>query len=68
MELVSTSSVQALKRAEARERVASLRRARKSRRAALAEERRAGLVDGSKARITNLRQVMEAMADWSRAY
>ena len=44
-----------------------LRRARKSRRAAVAFDRRYGLVDGSKGRITNLRQVVEAMAKYCPA-
>jgi len=39
-----------------------LRKARKSPRAALAFDRRFGLVDGSKGRITNLREVFDAMA------
>jgi hypothetical protein len=43
--------------------MASLRRARKSRRAALAEQRRASLFGGSeKWRITNLAQVLRAMS------
>jgi hypothetical protein len=51
-----------LKQAEARARMSSLRRARKSRRAAEVEQQRSSLVDGSKYRITNLAQVMRAMA------
>jgi len=49
-------------RDKARQRVADLRKARKSHRAALAFERRFGLADGSKGRITNLREVFDAMA------
>jgi hypothetical protein len=53
----------AIKRAEAKARMASLRRARKSRGAAVAEQRRASLVgDGSKWRITNLARVLQAMS------
>jgi hypothetical protein len=55
-----------MKRAEARERMASLRRARKSRRAASAEQQSAGLVDGSIGHITNLRQVFKAMAEYAK--
>ena len=46
-----------------RQRMADLRTARKSRKAALAIQRRNALVDGSKWKLTNLRQVLEAMAD-----
>jgi hypothetical protein len=59
---VTTKSVQALKRAEGRQRMADLRHARRSRRAALAFERRYALTYGMKGRITNLRQMLEAMA------
>ena len=59
---MSTKSVQALKRAEGRQRMADLQLARKSRRAALAFERRYALTYGMKGRITNLRQMLEAMA------
>ena len=54
-----------MKREEARQRMADLRLARKSRRAALAFERKYGLLDGSKGKITNLKQVMQAMAKWA---
>jgi hypothetical protein len=59
---VSAKSIRALKREEARQRMADVRRARKSRRAAIAFERRYALTYGAKGRITNLRQMMEAMA------
>ena len=59
---VSTKSVQALKRAEGRQRMADLRHARSSRRTALAFERRYALTYGMRGRITNLRQMLEAMA------
>jgi hypothetical protein len=64
---VSANSFAALKRAEARERMAALRRARKSRAAAWKEQRAASLFgDASKWRITNLREVMTAMADYAK--
>jgi hypothetical protein len=63
--VVSTKSFQALKRAEAQQRMAALRRARKSRRAASAVDRRHGLVNGAEGRIVNLSRVMRAMAAWS---
>jgi hypothetical protein len=59
---VNARSFQALKSAEARQRMADLRRARKSRRAAIAFERRYALTYGAKGRITNLRAMMQAMA------
>ena len=59
---MSTKSVQALQRAEDRQRVADLRHARRSRRAALAFEQRYALTYGMKGRFTNLRQMLEAMA------
>ena len=52
-------------RDKARQRMADLRKARRSPRAALAYQRRYGLADGSKGRITNLAEVFEAMARWS---
>lgn len=63
---MNANSFAAFKQAEARERMAALRRARKSRRAAQAEQRAAGLVDGSVGRITNLRQVFQAMAAYAK--
>jgi hypothetical protein len=58
-----STSFAAFKRAEARERMADLRRARKSRRAALAIQRRASLTaDASKWRIVNLASALKAMA------
>jgi hypothetical protein len=59
---VNVRSFQALKRAEARERMADLRGARRNRRAAVAFERRYALTYGTKGRITNLREMMQAMA------
>jgi hypothetical protein len=62
---VRANSFEAIKRAEARERMAALHRARKSRRAALAEQRAAGILDGSLGRITNLRQVFKALSEYA---
>ena len=62
---VSAKSIRALKREEARQRMADVQRARKSRRAAIAFERRYALTYGAKGRITNLRQMMQAMAQRS---
>ena len=60
---VSTKSVQALKRAETRQRMADLRRARKSQRAAIAEQRHSSLFgNAAEWRLTNLAQVLKAMA------
>jgi hypothetical protein len=52
-----------MKKQEAENRMAAIRRARRSPAAAAAEQRRASLVgNGSKWRITNLNQVARAMA------
>jgi hypothetical protein len=60
---VSTKSVQAIKRAEGRQRMADLRRARKSRRAAMTEQRHSSLFgNAAEWRLTNLAQVLKAMA------
>jgi hypothetical protein len=59
---VKANSLRAVKRAEARQRMADLRRARRSPRAAIAFERRYALTYGAKGRITNLREMMQAMA------
>jgi len=59
---MSAKSIHALKRDEARERVADLRCAHKRRRSAIAFERRYALTYGTKGRITNLRQMLQAMA------
>lgn len=56
-------SVAELKREEARQRMAALQRAGRSRRAALVEQRRASLVDGGTGwRMTNLATVLKAMS------
>jgi len=52
-----------MKRQEAENRMAAIRRARRSPAAAAAEQRRASLVgNGAKWRITNLNEVARAMA------
>ena len=59
---VSVRTIRALQREEGRQRMADLRHARRSRRAALAFERRYALTYGAKGRITNLRRMVQAMA------
>jgi hypothetical protein len=59
---VSRKTFASLKRAEARARMASVRRARQNPRKAAAIERRHAVADGSKGRLANLFQVMQAMA------
>jgi hypothetical protein len=54
-----------MKRQEADNRMAAIRRARRSPAAAAAEQRRASLVgNGAKWRITNLHEVARAIARW----
>lgn len=55
-----------LKREEARQRMAALRRARRSPAAARKEQRAASLFNGSVGRITNLREVLQAMAKYAK--
>lgn len=56
-----------MKKAEARERMAALRRARKSRKAASIEQRKASIFgDVSRWRITNLREVFSALASHAK--
>lgn len=56
-------SFEELKRQEARNRMAAIRRARRSPQAAAREQKRASLVgNGAKWRITNLNEVARAMA------
>jgi len=56
-------SVSQMKKQEAKNRMAAIRRARRSPAAAAAEQRRASLVgNGAKWRITNLNEVARAMA------
>lgn len=60
---MSVKSIRALKREEARQRMTDARRARKSRRAALAVQRQSSLFgDAAKWRLTNLAQVLRAMS------
>ena len=55
-----------MKKQEAENRMAAIRRARRSPAAAAAEQRRASLVgNGAKWRITNLNEVARAIAKWS---
>ncbi len=60
---MKTISFSAIKKQEAENRMAAIRRARRSPQAAAKEQRRASLVgDGAKWRITNFKQVARAMA------
>jgi hypothetical protein len=62
---VKRMSFEELKRQEARNRMAAIRRARRSPQAAAKEQRRASLVGNSaKWRITNLNEVARAIAKW----
>ena len=55
-----------MKKQEAENRMAAIRRARRSPAAAAAEQRRASLVgNGAKWRITNLNEVARAIAKWA---
>lgn len=60
---MKTNSFAEMKREEARQRMAALRRARRSPAAARKEQRQASLFNGSVGRITNLREVLQAMAN-----
>ena len=63
---MKTPSFNQIKEQEARNRMAALRRARRSPKAAAAEQRRASLVGNSaKWKITNLNQVARAIARWT---
>ena len=58
-------SFQVMKRQEAQARMAAVRKARRSPKAAAEQQRRASLVGGgAKWRITNLKQVVHAIAQW----
>jgi hypothetical protein len=62
---VKTVDFNALKKQEARSRMADLRKARRSPQAAAKIQRRVSLVgNGAKWRITNLNQVAHAIAKW----
>jgi hypothetical protein len=55
-----------MKKQEAENRMAAIRRARRNPAAAAAEQRRASLVgNGAKWRITNLNQIARAIAKWA---
>lgn len=59
-------SFQQMKRQEAQSRMAAARKAGRSPQAAAAQQRRASLVgNGAKWRITNLNQVVRAIAKWA---
>jgi hypothetical protein len=59
-------TIRQMKKLEAENRMAAIRRARRSPAAAAAEQRRASLVgNGAKWRITNLNQVARAIAKWA---
>jgi hypothetical protein len=63
---VKTVDFNAVKRQEARSRMAAARRASRSPAAAAAEQKRASLVgNGAKWRITNFKQVARAMSKWA---
>jgi hypothetical protein len=63
---VKTVSFNQMKRQEAQSRMANLRKAQHSPKAAAALQRRASLVgDGVRWRITNLNQVARAIAKWA---
>lgn len=60
---MSAKSIRALKRTEGRQRMADVRRARESRRAALAVQRRSSVFgEAAKWRLTNLAEVLKAMS------
>ena len=64
--LVKTVDFNAVKRQEAKSRMAAVRKARRSPQAAAAQQKRASLVgDGAKWRITNFKQVARAMSKWA---
>ena len=63
---VKTVNFNAVKRQEARSRMAAARKARSSPQAAAALQQRASLVgNGAKWRITNFKQVARAMSKWA---
>ena len=63
---MKSNSFAEMKREEARQRMAALRRARRSPAAARKEQREASLFNGSVGRITNLREVLQAMAKYAK--
>ena len=64
--LVKTVNFNEVKQQEAQSRMANLRKARRSPKAAAALQKRASLVgNGAKWRITNFKQVARAMSQWA---
>ena len=63
---MKSNSFAEMKREEARQRMAALRRARRSPAAARKEQRKAGLFNGAVGRITNLREVLQSMAKYAK--
>jgi hypothetical protein len=65
--MVKKISFNEVKKQEARSRMAAIRKARRSPQAAAEQQRRASLVsNGAKWRITNFKQVAQAIAKWRR--
>ena len=63
--MVKKSSFNEVKKQEARSRMAAIRKARRSPQAAAEQQRRASLVgNGAKWRVTNSKQVAQAIAKW----
>jgi hypothetical protein len=63
--MVEKISFNEVKKQEARSRMAAIRKARRSPQAAAEQQRRASLVgNGAKWRITNFKQVAQAIAKW----
>jgi hypothetical protein len=63
--IVKKISFREVKKQEARSRMAAIRKALRSPQAAAEQQRRASLVgNGAKWRITNLKQVAQAIAKW----
>ena len=62
---MKSNSFAGMKREEARQRMAGPRRARRSPAAARKEQREASMFNGSVGRITNLREVLQAMAKYA---
>ena len=64
--LVKTVNFNEVKQQEAQNRMANLRKARRSPKAAAALQKRASLVgNGAQWRITNFKQVARAMSQWA---
>jgi hypothetical protein len=63
---VKMLSYNATKKQEERSRMAAIKTARGSSKAAAAMQKRASLTGGTKSRITNFSQVAQAMAQWDK--